>query len=536
MTKASRRCAIYTRVSSDQRLEQDFNSLDAQREACAAYIKSQASEGWKAVSRSYDDGGFSGGSLERPGVQQLLEDIKNRKVDIIVVYKVDRLTRSLADFAKLVELFDKHGVSFVSVTQSFNTTTSMGRLTLNVLLSFAQFEREVTGERIRDKIAASKIKGMWVGGVVPLGYRVESKRLVVDEEEAKTVRLIFERYLELGSLPAVQRELLERGIRSRRRVLSSERVVGDIPLTNGPIDTILRNRVYLGEINHHGKSYPGEHAAILEEGLFDAVQARLTENLQGRRRERCASEALLTGKIYDDKGNRMSPTYALKKGVRYRYYVSTACVQGQQDKAGTVKRVPTAEIEEAVADALVKCLGNTEYRDEPAGKRALIEKALERVVVRPGRLDVVVTEESSRESEREATDMDTELPSHRTLSVLYVRPPTSRKRDLLLPADSQGGLAKPMKVENTARLLRAIDKSFSWLDDLLDQKVPDMLAIARREGCSERSVRHTLSLAFLAPEIITATIEARLPRGFGTTRLTELPTDWSEQSGVLGMT
>ena len=258
MTKPTLRCAIYTRVSSDQGLEQDFNSLDAQREAAEAYIKSQAHEGWKLRRDRYDDGGFSGGSMERPALQKLLADIVEGRIDVVVVYKVDRLTRSLADFAKLVELFDSHKVSFVSVTQSFNTTSSMGRLTLNVLLSFAQFEREVTGERIRDKIAASKRKGLWMGGVVPLGYRVEARKLWVDEPEAVLVRRIFTRYLELGSLPALQRELREEGIRTRSRQLASGKLIGDVPLTNGPLAYILKNRHYLGELNHKGKSYPGD--------------------------------------------------------------------------------------------------------------------------------------------------------------------------------------------------------------------------------------------------------------------------------------
>src|SRR5262245_29075204 len=257
------RCAIYTRVSTDQGLDQEFNSLDAQYDASSAYIKSQAHAGWTLIKARYDDGGYSGGSTDRPNLQRLLDDIRARKINVIVVYKVDRLTRSLADFAKLVELFDAQGISFVSVTQSFNTTTSMGRLTLNVLLSFAQFEREVTGERIRDKIAASKKKGLWVGGVVPLGYRVENKKLIVDEEEATTVRLIFERYKDVGSLPALQQDLRDAGVRTRTRTLSSGREVGGIPLTNGPLNHILRNRVYLGEINHQGQSYKGEHHPLI---------------------------------------------------------------------------------------------------------------------------------------------------------------------------------------------------------------------------------------------------------------------------------
>ena len=350
--KKPQRCAIYTRVSTENGLEQEFNSLHAQREAAQAYIKSQAHEGWKLIRDHYDDGGFSGGSLDRPGLQKLLADIRERRIDIVVVYKVDRLTRSLTDFAKLVELFDGHGVAFVSVTQSFNTTTSMGRLTLNVLLSFAQFEREVTGERIRDKIAASKKKGLWVGGVVPLGYEVKDRKLIVNEEEAATVRLIFSRYLDLGSLSALQRDLRERGIVTRKRTLSSGRAIGGRALTNGPLAYMLRNRMYLGEINHRDKSYPGEHAPIIDARLFEAVQAKLTENRQGRRLRRQSSNALLMGKLFDDRGNPMTPSYAIKKGVRYRYYVSSVLNQGRKEEAGSLPRVAAEAVERIVLDAI----------------------------------------------------------------------------------------------------------------------------------------------------------------------------------------
>src|SRR5215207_6352289 len=289
MTKPAQRmlrCAIYTRVSTEHGLEQDFNSLDAQREAGRAYVRSQTHEGWLLVKESFDDGGFSGGSLERPALQRLLAAIRSRLIDVVVVYKVDRLTRSLADFAKLVEIFDGQGVSFVSVTQSFNTTTSMGRLTLNMLLSFAQFEREVTGERIRDKLAASKRRGIWVGGIVPRGYEGRHRKLMIREDEAATVRLIFERYLALGSLPALQRDLRERGIVTRVRTLGSGRTVGGVPLTNGPLAYLLRNRVYLGELNHKGASHPGQHEPIIAPALFDAVQEKLTANRNGHRVQR----------------------------------------------------------------------------------------------------------------------------------------------------------------------------------------------------------------------------------------------------------
>ncbi len=344
--KKPQRCAIYTRVSTENGLEQEFNSLHAQREAAQAYVKSQAHEGWKLIRDHYDDGGFSGGSLDRPA------DIRERRIDIVIVYKVDRLTRSLTDFAKLVDLFDGHGVAFVSVTQSFNTTSSMGRLTLNVLLSFAQFEREVTGERIRDKIAASKKKGLWVGGVVPLGYEVRDHKLIVVEEEAATVRLIFSRYLDLGSLSALQRDLRERGIITRRRTLSSGRAIGGRALTNGPLAYLLRNRMYLGEINHRDKSYPGEHQPIIDPRMFEAVQAKLTEHRQVRRLRRQSSNALLMGRLFDDRGNPMMPSYAIKKGVRCRHYVSCVLNQGRKEEAGSFPRVAAEAVERIVLDAI----------------------------------------------------------------------------------------------------------------------------------------------------------------------------------------
>jgi Site-specific recombinases, DNA invertase Pin homologs len=266
---ARRRCAIYTRKSSEEGLDQSFNSLDAQREACGAYILSQAHEGWEPIDEIYDDGGYSGGSMERPGLKQLMADVEAGKIDIIVVYKVDRLTRSLADFARIVDVLDKHGASFVSVTQAFNTTNSMGRLTLNVLLSFAQFEREVTGERIRDKIAASKARGMWMGGVVPLGYEVKERKLKFNPAEAERVRHIFNRYLELGSVLALQTELAAHGIRTRPRMLKDGRNYGDKNFSRGALYQMLRNRIYRGEITHRGKSYPGEHEAIIDADTFD---------------------------------------------------------------------------------------------------------------------------------------------------------------------------------------------------------------------------------------------------------------------------
>jgi site-specific DNA recombinase len=351
--QTSVRCAIYTRVSTDAGLDQEFNSLDAQYDACRAYIRSQAHAGWNLIKARYDDGGFSGGSTDRPALQRLLTDLQAGRINVIVVYKVDRLTRSLADFAKLVELFDANGASFVSVTQQFNTTTSMGRLTLNVLLSFAQFEREVTAERIRDKIAASKRKGLWVGGMVPLGYQLKEGKLVIDAEEAKIVRLIFERYLELGSVNRLVRDLGERGLKSKVRRLSTGATRGGVPFTQGPLFYILRNRFYVGEINFKGEILPGPQPALLERGLFDTVQARLTEQWSHRTIKRIRLQAPLSGLLYDDAGNEMIATHATKNRVRYRYYISRPLQRGHSPlPLGSVSRVPAEAIQAVVTKAL----------------------------------------------------------------------------------------------------------------------------------------------------------------------------------------
>ncbi|MFZ2142951.1 MAG: recombinase family protein, partial [Xanthobacteraceae bacterium] len=345
------RCAIYTRVSTDQGLEQDFNSLDAQYDASQAYIRSQAHAGWTLVRSKYDDGGFSGGDTDRPALQRLLGDVRSGKIDVIVVYKVDRLTRSLADFAKLVELFDQHKVSFVSVTQQFNTTTSMGRLTLNVLLSFAQFEREVTSERIRDKIAASKRKGLWVGGMAPLGYDTKDRKITVNEAEADRVRSIFRGYLKLGSLNLLMEDLRKRGIVTKVRTLKTGETVGGIPFTRGPLAHLLRNRFYIGEVIFKGETLAGEQTAILDRGLFEAVQAKLSQQVSNHKVSRTKSEALLLGRIFDDRSHRMTPSHARRRGIKYRYYISSALLQGRPKQAGTVNRIPAREVDALVIKA-----------------------------------------------------------------------------------------------------------------------------------------------------------------------------------------
>ncbi len=528
----SLRCAIYTRVSTENGLEQEFNSLHAQRESSEAYVKSQAHEGWKPVREKYDDGGFSGGSMERPALQKLLADIKERIIDIVVVYKVDRLTRSLADFAKLVELFDAHGVSFVSVTQSFNTTSSMGRLTLNVLLSFAQFEREVTGERIRDKIAASKKKGLWVGGVVPLGYAVKNKKLIVNEEEASTVRMIFERYLALPSLTALQEELRTQGTVTRTRRLATGRTIGGVNLSKGPLNHLLRNRMYLGEINHRSKSYPGEHAPIVDAALFDRVQVKLTEHRHSFCLKHQRSEALLMGKLFDDRGNCMTPSFAVKNGVRYRYYVSAVLAQGCKGEAGSISRIASATIESVVLDSLAR-LPLPQIVDAPGAARdsagaqsgrARIEGALERVVISNTTVEIW----------RIKNDIVAGGDQPDPLVIPWSPQTFFRKREVIQPVDGAGD-AQPLRAETRYKLLAAIAKARCWLADITKAAVADIETIAAHENITLRSARMTLSLAFLSPNIVKAAANGSLPRGFGVSRLTDLPADWAQQHRRLGL-
>jgi site-specific DNA recombinase len=511
------RCAIYTRVSTDQGLEQEFNSLDAQREASEAYIKSQTHEGWSCLKDQYDDGGYSGGSLERPALQRLIEDARQKKLDVIVVYKVDRLTRSLADFAKLVELFDANDVSFVSVTQSFNTTSSMGRLTLNVLLSFAQFEREVTGERIRDKISASKKKGLWMGGVVPYGYKVENRKLVIDEAEANDVLLIFELYTKLKSIPALIRELEERNIRSRIRRRATGTEFGGILFTTGPLSHMLGNRVYLGEINHRDQSYPGEHQPIISNGLFNAVQETRKLGASDRRDCNAKSRALLVGLLYDDKGNRMSPTHAQKQGIRYNYYQSWVLAQGQKSKAGSVDRVSALEIDRVVLKAVTDHLG---VKETDAIKiRALVRNHVQQVVVHVDCLKITLKSELEQQPV--------------VLIVQWTKPSATRKREIL--GHSEKASTRPIRSKARTRLLKGVAQGRLWLDQLIEGQAKDINALAAKQGVSEKTIRSTLSLAFLAPDIIQAAIDGKLPRGLGITQMTDLPMDWAAQRQQLGI-
>jgi site-specific DNA recombinase len=524
------RCAIYTRKSTEHNLDLEFNSLDAQREACEAYVKSQAHEGWRLVPDRYDDGGLSGASLDRPALQNLLADVGAGRITIVVVYKVDRLTRSLADFAKLVELFDQHGVSFVSITQSFNTTSSMGRLTLNVLLSFAQFEREVIGERVRDKIAASKRKGLWVGGPVPLGYRCTDKKLEVVPEEAEAVRTIFTRYLELGSIGALLAELDRRGIRTKVNGRRDGGRSGGICFGVGSLAHLLKNRFYIGEITYRGEVHHGEHEPILTRDLFEAVQAKRVANAVARHVRLRGSAAILTGRLFDDRGNRMSPTHANKRGVRYRYYVSHAILQNRKAEAGNIARVPAPEIETLVCDSVRRHLAAMDAADHQTAlaDRELVQRHVARVIVKPQALDVwlIPTCEASAQAE---DPVDDPAPCHSpttTITLPWTAPSFAAVKGII-----HAPCAKPtMKAETREALLTALAKARGWIDDIRLGRIASFAEIAEREVQGERHIRLLAPLAFLSPRIIAAIVDGTAPADLTVTGLAKtLPYSWCEQ-------
>jgi site-specific DNA recombinase len=527
------RCAIYTRVSTDHGLDQEFNSLDAQYEAASAYIKSQAHAGWTLIRSRYDDGGYSGGSTDRPDLQKLLDDIRARKIDVIVVYKVDRLTRSLADFAKLVELFDTHGVSFVSVTQQFNTTTSMGRLTLNVLLSFAQFEREVTSERIRDKIAASKRKGLWVGGTLPFGYEMKDGKIAIVEEEAELVRLIFRRYLELGSVNELLRDLKERNIRTKTRQLSTGATRGGIPFGRGALYYLLSNHFYIGEVKYKNEILPGEQPPIMGRALFEAVRQKSVAQWSHRTVVRNKSDHLLTGLLFDDAGHRMIPTHATKAGIRYRYYASTPVLHGEARtaSAGSVSRVPATDIEEAIVRSLKAHLAAKQDGSISSavnlGDRDALAQLVAGIVVNRDRL--VVRFKSDQ------TDEASDCPDDQSLTIPWQKPPSKRSRRILLPHNASRSDVQPEQFERRARLVSAIARGRRWLDDVVSGRVTTVTQLCAREKCSVRQVNMTISLAFLAPNLVKAAVEGRLPRGIGIERLRDPPAEWSRQFEALGL-
>ena len=550
----SSRCAVYTRKSTEHNLDLAFNSLDAQREACEAYVKSQAHEGWTLLADRYDDGGLSGASLQRPALQQLLSDIRAGLVDIIVVYKVDRLTRALADFAKLVEEFDANNVAFVSVTQSFNTTSSMGRLTLNVLLSFAQFEREVIGERVRDKIAASKRKGIWVGGPIPLGYRSVGKALVVMSEESEIVRTIFARYLIVGSIRRLIDDLYQQEIYPRGRITGngSQGMPTIARFMVGPLGHILKNRFYVGEVVYKGEVHAGQHQPIVDRNLFEAVQQRLYASAVTHKAGRRNTLFLLAGYLYDDRGNRMTPSHANKAGVRYRYYVSQAVLQNRMGNAGTIARVAAPDIETLVVATMRRHLrmsdpqingGGIGGTDDDPSDRDTIVQCIERASLHIDRIEIILREQDPDPSD--TVPLSADRASEGVGKSLGSADTKSKHNILTVPwMPKSGRLAKGItsepkgdqRIDPKARaaILSAIGKARMWVDDLISGRVGSFEEIAVQEAKGDRYIRFLTPLAFVSPKIIIAIVEGSAPAGITVSGLARsLPHSWVEQEKIL---
>ena len=542
------RCAIYTRKSSEEGLEQDFNSLHAQQEACAAYVLSQASEGWSLLPDRYDDGGLSGGSLERPALQLLLADVAAGRIDIIVVYKVDRLTRSLLDFAKLVEAFDKAGTSFVSVTQSFNTTTSMGRLTLNMLLSFAQFEREVTAERIRDKIAASKAKGMWMGGTPPLGYCPNGRSLAIIKEHAEIVRDIYQRYLTLGNVRVLAAHLAREGINTPQRISGKGRKFGGCPFSRGQLYAILKNPIYVGDVVHREQTYSGQQPAIIDRETWSHVQEQLAENVRGERRARSASPSLLPGMIVDEAGEPLVAAHACKGKVRYRYYVSRPLQHGG-DAASAGIRVPAREIEGLVAEQLAELFDDAFQLSARAGLEfgpaelstirercrqtadalrkqvpSAITDLLHQVRVHSDRLEIDVS--VPRISGLLGASVAATGPTRVTLCS-EVR--LTRTGQVVRLVHTDGGAALPRGTAPS--LVRLLLRGRRWWSMLAEGQL-NVEDLAGVEGVTASYVTRVVRLAFLAPTVVEAALDGRLKADVDTGKVTSadaVACSWTEQ-------
>ena len=555
MSKITIRCAIYTRKSTEEGLDQDFNSLDAQYEACAAYIASQKHEGWKMLPMRYDDGGISGGTLERPGLQQLMADIDTGRIDMVVVYKIDRLTRSLADFAKLVERLEKADCSFVSVTQAFNTSSSMGRLTLNVLLSFAQFEREVTAERIRDKIAASKKKGLWMGGIPPLGYDPHPDKtrraLVVNQSEAKIVRQIFHLYQTHRCLNAVVHAAKQQGLLSKRHIFSSGRTQGGNPFSRGQIYHLLTNPVYLGLIRHKEQTFEGQHMAIVDQDLWDSVQEHL-KSASARRRgapagQGAGAEAPLKGKVRDETGDILTPTHTLRRGKRQRYYVSNRLISGGVDPTGW--RLPARPFETAVVKAIA------DHLSAQAKRHAVLSDG-----------DITKSEAATKAVLKLATGLETEgcnqgAPLIRAISInknqldIALDPqavagatnlPVSSLHDSLCKISTSIAckrrgvemriVAGERRPEPDQTLIRALRNAHDWANAL--KAGEPLRQLAQRVGHSERYIRRVISLISLSPRLQSAILDGTQPTDLNLETLVRgvIPLDWTHQDRLFGLT
>jgi site-specific DNA recombinase len=556
-----KRCAIYTRKSSEEGLDQEFNSLEAQREACEAFIRSQRNEGWVLARTRYDDGGFSGGTMERPALQRLLADIRAGRIDTVVVYKVDRLTRSLADFARLVEIFDAQGASFVSVTQQFNTTSSMGRLTLNVLLSFAQFEREVTGERIRDKIAASKQKGMWMGGNVPLGYDASERTLVINPAEAETVRRIFALYRELGCVRRVKQEADRLGFRTKCSMTANGAERGGKPFSRGHLYRVLANPIYTGRIAHKGELHPGQQPALIDDETWSAVRNQLAANASDHQcKAKAAEPSLLAGLLVDARGERLTPSHAVKKGRRYRYYASAALIT----EAGTDRaqgwRLAAREIEEAVIRILVDALTSTARLVERFGAVGMPSDQIRTMLGRAARIAAALSDSPGERAKLVHRLVEKVMVDEKTMIIKLRRDPllggnvwSSASED---PSDNtveltaavafkRRGVETKLVLPGLAQrkhssrcdpaLIKTIARGRTWFEELATGRVRSLQDLARRDGITRRYIRRLVCFAFLSPELVEAILQGRQPVELTATRLTELdlPLDWSEQHRLL---
>jgi site-specific DNA recombinase len=566
------RCAIYTRKSSEEGLEQEFNSLDAQREACEAFILSQKHEGWSVLPQVYDDGGFSGGTMDRPALKRLLADIASGQIDCVVVYKVDRLTRALSDFARMVEVFDRENVSFVSVTQQFNTTTSMGRLTLNVLLSFAQFEREVTGERIRDKISASKKKGMWMGGFVPIGYEAKDRTLIINEAEAETVRTIFRLYLELKSVDALKEELDRRGLRTKARPDRGERMQGGLPFGRGHLYRILSNPLYRGQISHKGQVYPGQHEAIIDGETWEEVQAALAQNSHRHLvKAHSKNPSLLAGLLLTAEGESLVSTHANKQGRRYRYYVSASGLkprrrdraEGNEGSAregtptcpGPLWRLPASEVEGVVIRILTGLLTDPHWLLDHVASEEMTLNERQAMLARAGELArqlegmdaiarravVLAIVDAITVGEGEIAirlrphaianggSNEANGGSGESASVLVRRSAVLRRRGIETRLIIEGEEAGP---EPDPALIKALAQAHRWWGDLVEQRYGTMRALARAYDTDERYVARILCLAFLSPDLTCAILDGTQPPELTLHALLkkqEIPLAWNEQ-------
>ena len=524
------RCGVYTRKSSEEGLEQSFNSLHAQREACEAYVLSQKHEGWQLVPTAYDDGGFSGGSMERPGLKALLTDLEAGLIDIIVVYKVDRLTRSLADFAKMVERLDARGASFVSVTQAFNTTTSMGRLTLNVLLSFAQFEREVTGERIRDKIAASKAKGMWMGGAVPLGYDVAERTLIVNEAEAEQVRWLFERYRICQAVDEVVAQAAQAGMTAKLRVNRAGQASGGGKLTRGSLYRILANPLYVGEIPHKQLRHPGQHPGIVPAEVFAAVQAILDAN---RRKKRgavtAAVPAPLAGLVWSHDGERLTSTHT-SASKRYRYYASTSL------------RIPASDLEDLVVSALGERLGSPVGLAKLLPRLDLLTCDIQAAAARRAVELATASGQSLRQLMLDLIESVMVGPQSVTLDVKLSAVGTQGVAELVLPASlakakARLSLVVPGQTSShpDPALIAIVAQARSWVEELTSGRLATIAQIAAAHGVTPPYVSKFIGAAFLAPDLVCNIVEGTQPRGISVASLAKLlplPPAWTAQRAL----